>query len=161
MPWTTASLELVTAMIDSARIDGAVSGDAISDAPNYFNLFHPSIAANIRARIRQGGHPLDLDPMKVPPEFQILVALKIAALILSRPGLAGTGDSAVFTLSREQRDIVTQCEELLDRVSKGEAVTATDNPEVVESATTNTAQGAKLLRQGIRNDSNWSGLGTT
>lgn len=161
MTWTTASLEMVNALIDQSRVDTAVSGDAASNAPAYFAIYHPGIAAQIRSQIRQGGHALDANPLAVPPEFQLLVGLRIAALILSRPGIGSAGESAVFTLSREQRDLMKQMEDQLKLVSEGKAVTATDNPESTETVVSQTNPGVATVRPGIRNDTNWSGLGTT
>lgn len=161
MPWPRCTLDNVRAVIRQARMDTAMDADGEGQTQEFYDLFHVTIASGIRARIADGNHALDADPLSVPPEFVLLVALQIAAMVLSRPGVDGGETSGVFTLTNEQRDMIKRLETRLDQVSEGKRITATDNPEVTSTTGPVEAPSVSLVRPGIGNTQSFTNLGTS
>lgn len=138
-----------------------MDADGEGQAVVYFGIYHQPIAALVRAKVAEGQVALDVDPLKVPPEFVLLVGLRIAGLILSRPGTNGSETDGVFMLTQEQRDIMKKLEDQLDAVAKGAAVTATDNPETTETTERGSIPPVRIVRCGINSDWSYQRMGST
>lgn len=161
MPWPVCSLETVRALVRQSRMDTAMDADGDGQMTVYFGIYHAGVTAGIRSKVSQGGHTLDANALSVPPEFDLLVGLRIAALMLGRPGSTDAGSDGALTLTREQRDLVKQLELQLEGVAGGKAVTATDNPETVQSTTNASGNAAAVVRPGIGYDQSFQRLGTS
>lgn len=152
---------MVKALINQSRIDRNMDTNGEGHAVVFFDLYHRPNAALVRAKVAEGQYALDADPLKVPPEFVLLVGLKIAGLILSRPGTNGAETDGVFQLSQAQRDMMKQMEDQLTAVSKGAAVTTTDNPETSETTERGSIPPVRLVRAGINSDWCYTRMGST
>lgn len=128
MPWKPVTLDTVRTVVNHSRVDRALDSNGPGELVEHFNAYHLGTVAAIRAKIANS-HAVDEDERLIPPEFIMLAALRIAAILLGRPGLPGNDQQNVFGLSQGQLDELKRLEEQLQAVSEGDAVTKPENPE--------------------------------
>jgi len=109
VPWSPITLDHVRAVVQQARIDRAADADGDGQLELYFRLYHDGTVAAIRSRIATS-HDLDADPTKLPPEFILLAALRIANILVGRPGAGPTDGVDPYKLSAGQLDELKRLE---------------------------------------------------
>lgn len=127
MTWDSVTLDHVRAVIRESRLDKAVDAQFEGMLESRFGMYHRSIVAEIRARISES-HEVDANPMVVPPEFVMLAALRIAQVLLGRPGQVQVEGQDAYALHPGQKSELDRLEKRLDAVADGAKCTATDNP---------------------------------
>lgn len=134
MTWAPVTLETVRDIILDARINKAIDASFEAQVSNRFESIKRGVVAEIRARISES-HTLDANQSLLPPEFVMLAALRIAQVLLGRPGNTVNREEAdPYALHSGQKAELDRLEKRLDAVSQGAKVTATDNPETSETS---------------------------
>jgi hypothetical protein len=133
MTWDSVTLDHVRAVIRESRLDKAVDPQFDGQLESRFGMYHRSIIAEIRARISES-HDVDANPLLVPPEFVMLAALRIAQILLGRPGQVQVDGQDAYALHPGQKAELDRLEKRLDAVADGGKCTATDNPSTSNEA---------------------------
>ena len=134
MSWQPVTLDHVRALVQQARIDRAADADGDGQMEVYFRLYHDGTVAAIRARLSES-HTLDANPTLLPPEFVMLAALRIAAILLGRPGPTGSDQVNPYSLTVEQNSELKRLEAQLEGAAAGKPITTTDAPAATDATT--------------------------